>query len=153
MSIQQHPNYAKLTTHVETLVSLIKARQAEYFVAKGRYFQGLRIPSLGKQDGTGAGALLDVGKHPSDQEDSWNSFASGNFKTTSKLPFHLEIQAYAGPAGHGWILTIHLWKTGIDPDLYGNTGDHWTYRHHEGPEMPLSGIWDDWFVQDDNITG
>jgi hypothetical protein len=148
VAIQSHPKYKELMTLVDSLITQTKKNQEKYFIAKGKYFQGLKTPPA---DGDGvAVASPDIALHPDDQAESWNSFDPAEFKAQAKLPFNIRIDVYQAPTGWGWWLTIELWYNALDPDAYGNRGSHWIYRHSEGPETP-QGIWDDWFVIDDSI--
>jgi len=144
MAIENHPKYSTLKTLVDSLILKVRNKQAEYFAAKKKYFQGLLIPSTGKLDGS-LSNKINYGLHPSDQEDSWNSFDSANFNVSTKLPIHIKIDVYQSPDGWGWILGCEFWLAGLGPDRYGRDGDHWCYRHNEGPEMG-QGIWDEWFI-------
>ena len=149
MAIQDHPNYAGLTTFVEALLTKIKNKQAEYFTEKKKYFQGIKTPATGKADGH---TLMDIayGLHPSDQDDSWYTFDSSNFKATTKLPAHICIDVYQSKRGWGWILTMDFYFPGIGPDAYGTDGDHWFYKHNAGPEL-REGVWDEWHIKQDIV--
>lgn len=144
MGIDRHPKWAS-NNRTQNFIVLITNRQAEYFAKNGKYFQGLRIPSTGALDGDAA-AAINYGLKPTDQDDSWNTFAPNDFKASTRLRFHLAIDVYQHPEGMGWILTIDLFSPGLGPDNYGIDGDHWVYRHNHGP-MSQSGIWDEWYIQ------
>lgn len=143
--ITSHPRYAALRALTDSLVKTVSNRQAEYLLWRGYYFHGPRIPSEGQLSGEGDSAIP-YGKRPEGRPDSWADFDSGRFNASSKLPFHVALTPYAGPEGHGWVLTVDLFFAGIGPDAYGQDGDHWVYRHHEGPERRV-GIWDEWYIE------
>lgn len=143
--ITNHPRYALLRTAVESLVTAVHNRQAEFFLWKGYYFHGPRIPRVGILDGTKS-EPVPYGDRPEGRTDSWADFDPERFNATTKTPFHLAITPYEGPEGHGWVLTVELWKAGLGPDAYGTDGDHWVYRHHEGPEK-RQGVWDEWYIE------
>lgn len=147
MSINTHAEFNKLKALTKSLTITIRNRQAEYFSKHQRYFQGLRIPTIGKLDGL-LEAEISPSMRPSDQEASWSDFAPTDFKVGGMLPVHINISVYSSQAGEGWVLTIEFWQD-LGPDNYGNAGDHWTWQHNEGPEA-RAGIWDDWFVQSDD---
>jgi len=147
MSITDHPNFNTIQAFVDNAIIKIRNKQADYFVAKKKYFQGLKIPSQGKLNGK-SDVDIDYGLHPSDQEDSWNAFDKTNFKANVKFPIHLTCHVYESPDGWGYILKFELWEPSLGPDKYGNDGDHWIYQINEGPEV-RSGIWNDWYVRKD----
>jgi len=149
MAIQDHAKYTRLMNIIANLITKIGAKQAGYFTAKSKFFQGLKIP-VGNCDGD-TDVLIDSSLHPPDQEESWNDFDSVTFTTNTKIPVNITLDVYDAPLGWSWVLTIDLWYAGLDPDEYGQTGDHWRYRHYEGTE--LLGIWDKWQVMDDTIDG
>lgn len=136
-------------TLTNSLVTTIRNKQAEYFATKGKYFQGLRMPSTGVLDGN-VNATINPALRPEDQEASWLDFDPLTFKTNTKIPYHIHIDVYQSPIGWGWVMVAEFWKTGLGPDTYGNDGDHWLYRHNEGPNQD-SGIWSDWHIQPDEI--
>ena len=147
MSIQSHPKYALLQTFVDALIVKVRNKQADYFVAKGMYFQGIRTPIANCSGDTNE--QMAYGLHPDRTSDSWNTFDPTNYKANTKIPANIRIDIYQSAAGHGWILTIELWKAGLGPDVYEHDGDHWVFRHHEGPE-PQEGILDEWYIQSDD---
>lgn len=149
MAIQDHPGYAALVTFTNSMVIKIRSKQAQYYVEKGKYFQGIKTPNeaVGRADGQTLKSIA-YGLHPSDQDDSWNTFDPTNFKVNTKVPAHIRIDVYQAPEGWGWILIIDFWRTGLGPDAYGRNGDHWVYKHNEGPKMS-GGVWGEWYIQSD----
>lgn len=145
MSIQAHPRYNLLQTAVQALVTAIRNRQAEYFLWKGYYFHGPRIPKVGVLDGR-TSEPIPYGERPEGRPDSWADFDSVRFNAATRVPFFLSIAPYVGPEGHGWVLTVELYLAGLGMDAYGMDGEHWVYRHHEGPEQRV-GVWDEWHIE------
>jgi len=127
------------------LIQSVSAKQAEYFLWRGYYFHGPRIPATEVLDGNG-NSEIPYGKCPEGRPDSWSDFDNGRFNANARLPFHIALTPYEGPEGHGWVLTMDLTKPGLGPDAYGEDGDHWVFRHHEGPEQRV-GIWDEWHLE------
>lgn len=150
MAITEHQNFEEIRFFINSMLALIKARQVIYYNQneKAGYFQGLKIPSQTILTGLASGSV-DYGLHPSDQEDSWGTFLPDYFNAETRIPVNIAVQAYETPEGkHGWIFTATLRHEGLGPDLYGNDGPNWTWRHNEGPQS-RSGVWDDWFCEPD----
>ena len=140
-----HPRYAVIDTLVKALITKVSIAEATYFAANQAYFQGIVTPSSPTDGLTDATANWAVTPH--DQVASWKDFDPSTFKTNFKIPFQIRIDVYESPIGWGWALTIEVWKSGLGPDEFGNDGNHWVYRHHEGPEN--YGLCDVWFIQVD----
>lgn len=151
MTIINHSNYSVIYIFVKNLIDIIRVKQDSYFVQKKKYFQGLCIPAQDKLDGI-IPIKIDYDKHPSDQEDSWFTFDSENYKTGVKFLTLVTLQVYESPKGWGWILRFEIWKDGLDPDKYENKGNHWVYQHNEGPQVRTN-IWDDWYIETDPLPG
>ena len=145
--ITEHPFYGKLMTITNSFVNAIAAKQDEYFIANGRYFQGIRIPE-GELDGT-TDVSVNVNAKPHDQEETWAQFDKTLFKNNLKVPYNISIDVYEAPSGWGWILTGELWYDGLGPDSYGNNGSHWVFKHHEGPMNLGFEILDEWYIKPD----
>ena len=146
MAIINHPSYARIVTLTQSFVDSVSAKQADFFIANGRYFQGINLVD-GQPDGE-TDINMDATKKPTDQLESWSDFDSKVFKNNIKIPFNVKVNIYESPAGWGWELIIEVWKADLGPDAYGNDGDHWIYRHHEGP-APKGGIFDTWYIDPD----
>ena len=144
MAIENHPNYTTIQTFVKNTTLLIQNEQAKFFTKHKHYFQGLKIPATGKLDGIEE-IQIQYGLKPDDQPYSWNDFDSKSFKVNIKFPVHVSIDVYTSSQGPGWILKFEFWYEEIDPDGYGNKGNHWFYQHNEGP-LKRPGIWDEWFI-------
>lgn len=142
--IIDHENFPIINTFTDDLVKTITNLQAAYFAQNQFYFQGIRIPATGNLDGITKGEINPALK-PTDRDDSWLDFSSKDFAVGTKYPVHIQVDVYQSEDGHGWILIIDFYKEGIGPDKYGNSGEHWMYKHNEGPEG-FSGIWSDWFI-------
>jgi hypothetical protein len=90
-----------IDTRLAALWSQIQTRQAAYFAARGRYFQGLRTHATVPADGTPE--VPDrFGDRPTDQAESWNDVAL----TPGPAPFALELHAYRGPEGPGFLAIV-----------------------------------------------
>lgn len=145
-AFEDHPESQNIKTLTKSLITKVRNRQADYFAMHKRYFQGLKIPSVGDCDGV-VGKFIDFGKRPSDQVHSWNDFDGTNFNQFMKLPVHIKVDVYETPdSGWGWMLTVEFKYDGLGPDKYGNDGDHWMYIHDEGGQM-TGGIYGDWFIK------
>lgn len=141
-----HPAYAKITTFTASVVDTIRTYQNQFFVINGRYFQGLWLLGDTQADGTTDETVINTSM-PSDFQISWRDFAPTVFKNNLKIPVNIRIDVYESPSGWGWIFRAEVWKAGIDPDAYGNYGDHWVYQYNEGPEVDQSQIWDEWYIE------
>lgn len=139
-----HPRYAIIQTIIDSLIEKVRTAQANYFLVNNRYFQGLITPE-NPLDGLENISVSWLRK-PIDQEASWYVFDPTTFKAKFDIPFQIRIDTYQSPRGHGWILVIDVWRSGLGVDDFGNSGDHWSYRHHEGPDSSVWGILDKWFV-------
>jgi len=158
--ITDHPNFANITTLVQSIITVAESRQAEYFVSALRYFQGLRIPEIGEDD---YGALLEEDKldgirtekinltiKPDDINETWADFDKDVFKVTLRLPIHISINVVQDPDGNwGWVLTAEFWYQGIDPDEFGHYGDHWLFHHSFGVPFYSNAPMDTWYCESD----
>jgi len=139
-----HPQYAKITAYTAQVVQNISDSQAVFFAANGFYFQGLWILGPVQVDGTTDENMV-VDTSPEDQPYTWEDFNDSLFKSNIKIPVNIKIDVYQHQLGWGWILTAEVFYAGIDPDAYGNYGDHWIYKHHEGPRSIID-IFDEWHI-------
>lgn len=146
--ITDHPNFEAIRSFVNSILAVIADAQKDYHKKNEKYFQGLTIPSQKQLSGDSYDAV-DFGLHPDDQSESWLTFLPDHFNGETRIPVNVSVQIYSGPEGGGWIFRAEFWKDDLGPDLYGNSGTHWTWQHHEGAEN-RSGIWDDWYCQNDN---
>ena len=144
--ITAHPRYAMLMTLVNALIVKIQLAQASYFSVNQKFFQGIRIPEI-SLDGT-TDTTVNWAVAPHDQAAAWKDFDGTTFKTAFKIPFNIRIDVYRAPTGWGWVLTVELWHAGMGPDAYGTDGDHWVYKHHEGPANQI-GYFDEWYIESD----
>ena len=147
MSITEHPSFGRISSMTAAFVASVAAKQADYFIANGAYFQGIKILGDDAQpDGT-TDVNMDATRKPSDQTDTWNDFDSATFKNNVKIPVQVSIDVFKAPDGWGWTMKIEIWKAGFAPDSYGNDGDHWTYRHQEkNGEAVSGGYLDEWHI-------
>lgn len=137
-AVEDHPEFEKLNTLVQNLVVTIKNKQATYYAANKKFFQGLETPDSNVVECDGLSNLkIDEKRKPSDQKENWKDFDSTVFATNATLPFHVRIDVYKTPhKGWGWVLTVK----------YKYEDDVWIYRHDEGPGS-LGGPWDEWFLR------
>lgn len=85
-----------------TLWNAIQNKQDNYFLAHGRYWQGLRTHTVIPADGNTV--LPDIGaKTPTDQIDPWP-----NAIINSTFPMALQIDCYDGPLGQGYEATVFV---------------------------------------------
>jgi len=140
-----HPNFAKINTFTASIVGTIKTYQDQFFVANGRYFQGLWLLGPQQVDGNTDVAVVNTSA-PSDFPFTWKDFAPTVFKNTLKIPVNICVHVYQSPRGWGWLFIAEAWVEGLSPDAYGNDGSHWKYVHNEGPDE-MVGVFDDWFVE------
>ena len=116
-----------LKNKADSLIAAIAAKQDDYFLAHGKYFQGLQTPIVAC-DGT-TYESIDPSLKPSDQNESWDDFNNLAFTTTSKLQFRIHVDVYMQPHGErdqskwGWLFTAE----------FDDGGEHYIYVHHEGP--------------------
>ena len=147
MSITEHPSFGRINTMTAAFVASVAAKQAEYFIANSKYFQGIKILGDGVQpDGT-TDINMDATRKPSDQGESWSDFDSSTFKNNVKIPVQVSIDVFKAPDGWGWTMKIEVWKAGFGPDSYGSDGEHWMYRHEEkGGEVATGERLDEWYI-------
>lgn len=130
------PTLTQARTAVDNFVSnrwaTIVARQENYRANRGRYWQGLRTHSTtpawsSAADGSSAGDLL--GSHPTDQFEDWLSVFPEWL--AEALPCSVQVSAYDGPQGQGWVLELEV--------IYNGT----TYRRvvNVGPEARRAHGW------------
>lgn len=143
-----HPNIATLNSFSSSMVGTIGGLQQAYFVKYGVYFQGLWL--LGDEAFPDGIEYLEAEytRKPSDQADTWQNFGPALFKPGLSCPANVKIDVYESPDGWGYIVTLEIYYPGIGPDANGNDGDHWVYKHNEGPEA-RNGIFDEWYIQPD----
>ena len=148
MAIEDFPNYATLVTRTNTLVSRAITAQGIYFDANGYLFQGIAKPDTLPDGSTPED--FDVYAKPTDKPHTWNDFDPVGYAAISQKRMRVRIDDYKAPLGDGWIIQIEFRYAGIGPDPYGTDGDHWVYRYHEGAATP-GGIFDEWYIQEDNV--
>lgn len=108
----------------------VVARQENFRTNRGRYWQGLRThtncPAWSNAvDGSAAGDLL--GTHPTDQFEDW--LAVFPEWLAELLPACLQVTAYDGPAGQGWVLAVEVMHNGNKYRRVVNVGPE-TFRAH-----------------------
>ena len=110
-----------------TLGPIIQSRQDAFFAARGRYWQGIRTHAALPVDGVDAAPDPDA--HPTDQPETW---ADVGITLPAACAFSLEIHAYDGPGGHGYVV--------IATFRYG--GNTWSRTWNVGPEPYRAALWD-----------
>lgn len=104
----------------DAIAAAIVSRQSAYFVAHGRYWQGLRTPVARPVEA--ADTTPDLTLKPHDQAERWSDFLSGLAVTT--IPCSLRIDVYDGPLGHGYTVSVEV----------VSGGDVWRRTYNVGPE-------------------
>jgi len=147
MAITDHPNWKEIKSFTEEMIDILKTEQSAFYIKNKAFFHGLTTPTLesGELDGT-TDTPIAYGLKPSDQTDSWNTFASKHFNEDTKFPLHLSVSVYDAPEGMGWKVQLEFFKEALGPDSYGTDGNHWIYYHNEGPVV-LDGIWNEWHIK------
>lgn len=147
-----HPNLAHLNTFTASIVQAIDDSQAAFYAEHGRYFEGIWLlgPDRTDVDGT-EDVVIDNATSPSDFPFTWKDFNPAIFKNNTKVPVNVRMEVYQAPSGWGWTLYAELYIDGLGPDAYGNEGTHWVYKHHVGPQPYPGAIYDEWYVQNDEI--
>jgi hypothetical protein len=113
-----------------SVASHVADRQADYFAAHGRFFQGIRTHQPRPKDG--AEAAPETNRRPTDQAEDWNGAGFA-------LPAFLEIHVYDDPAGKGYVAILEVevagsvWRrsVGADPEAVARTRGWLEIR--EGP--------------------
>ena len=138
--ITDHPNAEQILTMTAGFVTAFDAAQAAYALThEGSYFQGIYICD-GKPNGATTVAT-DTNRKPSDQEASWKDFDSKLFPNNLKVPYQASCNVQSSPRGKGYELVLEVWYAGLDPDQFGNSGDHWRFRHYYGPDTPSGNLY------------
>jgi hypothetical protein len=86
-------------------LSLLSARQSNYFVNRARYWQGLKTHSVTPSHTTSTWGRLDpdrLNANPTDEFDSWTAAVPD--LDSVQLPCALTVDTYDGPMGKGYIL-------------------------------------------------
>jgi hypothetical protein len=147
-NITNHPNWAAINTYSAAFVGTIKTYQDQFYAVNGRYFQGVQLLGYdAKPDGTADVQTVNTAK-PTDQAETWRDFAPNVFKQNLKIPIQLTLTPFTCHDGSGWILEGEVWYPGLGPDSRGLDGDHWVYRHYEGP-LSCRGVydWEEWTIE------
>jgi hypothetical protein len=105
---------AQIRSVVETLKDavgpVLVRRQNHYFEAHGRYWQGILTPSMPPDDG--ADCAPDWTCKPTDQAESWADRFSGLDALPATMKAQLRVDAYDGPLGTGWSVSLRFQKAG-----------------------------------------
>src|SRR5256885_12326518 len=101
-----------LQTKLDTLLSdtaqQVATIQEAYRSAYGRYWQGLRTHAVIPADG--ATAAPDLTRKPSDQAESWSTFA---FALPAQTEGALSVDVYQSRKGQGYIVNADVVANGI----------------------------------------
>ena len=101
-----------LQTKLDTLLSetaqQVATIQEAYRSAHGRYWQGLRTHAVIPADG--ATAAPDLARKPSDQDESWSTFA---FTLPALTEGALSVDVYQSRKGLGYIVNADVVANGI----------------------------------------
>lgn len=144
---QQHPRYAQINTLVGNIVQKAVAKQADFFIANSKYFQGVLIPTY-PVDGT-TNVTVNWAAAPSDKADSsWKNFDPATFSGTFKIPFQVAVNVWQSQLGWSWSVEFIVTYPGLSEDEYGNEGTIWVYRHSEGPDAINPMYCDRWIISD-----
>lgn len=112
----------------------IVPKQDAYFTNNGKYWQGILTTNLDViPNNLATGAVLEVApdltRKPTDQATSWAA-AAINLEPT--IPMALEIHAYNGPLGHGYVGIVWAKRTGTVYRRCQNNGpETWRTRAWE----------------------
>lgn len=112
---------------------LLIARQESYFVAHGRYFQGLWTHGSFPADGAET-APDGIAARPTDQAEGWPDLIS----LPDVLPCALRIDTYHGPQGYGWSARLRVRVAGVVYERIGQVGPE-TWRVQDWQAMPEGG--------------
>ena len=105
------------------LWTAIQNKEAAYYAANGKYWQGLRTMSAIPADG--ATALPDIGTAtPTDQPDSWPLALR-----QVAMEMALRIDTYAGAQGNGYVATVFVSINGTVWRRAAQVGPE-TWRQH-----------------------
>jgi hypothetical protein len=107
---------------------LFTARQDAYFLAHGRYWQGIRWATLAATPSEGADGATTLTVKPTDQAEDWVDFGLGALLTA---PCAFQCDVYDSPGGKGYVATVEV--------LYGGT--LYTRSRNVGPETSRTVAW------------
>lgn len=104
----------------------IAPKQAAYFAARGRYWQGLVTSEIPED---GAEAVANYTSRPTDQVETWADIFGAALGAS--LPVALAVDVYEGPQGHGFIARVWIRYAGT---IYTKAQNH-------GPESWRTANW------------
>lgn len=114
-----------------TLWTAIQNRQDTFFATNGRYWEGRRTHSITPADGTET--LPDIGTSSNTGSTAW-PVAIRN----TALPMSIQVDAYDGPAGKGYVATIVAAIAGKTWQRSAQVGPE-TWRQQGWAEMSEAG--------------
>jgi len=107
------PTLQEVRTKVDTWLTArwptVVSRQDTYFIANGRYWQGLKthVAHLEYDDNTDAESQGDnLDSSPTDQTKNWQD--AFPILSTLTLPALFIVDVYENNDGHGWVLTAYV---------------------------------------------
>lgn len=104
--------------------NVIRPRQAIYFGNRGRFWQGIittrltLLPDNRTADAETAEVAPDTAARPTDQAESW---VDAGVNVGATLPMALQIDAYDGPNGRGFVATAYVKHNG---NVYARAQEH-----------------------------
>jgi hypothetical protein len=119
----------RIQTFLTNVAAAVATKQATYFAAKGRYWQGRRCLLATPADGATAAPVLT--DHPTDQVESW---ADLGLNPGANLEVNLWCDTYIAPGGPGYVLGVEVWYSG---QLWRRT------QNFQGPESWRTTPWTD----------
>ncbi len=108
------PQSAALARALDRLHAAVVAFQAGYFGPRGRFWQGIRLPTHDTPD---------LSLRPTDQSEDWGWNSAFNFPKIPGSAFRVDV--YEGPLGHGFVTTAEI---ADEPGV-------WRKAMAEGPEV------------------
>jgi len=85
----------KVNNALADIAARIEAREAIYFANNGKYWQGIRTPSIIPIDG--ADTVPNLTLHPTDQVEDWNGVT-----LPANIPLAIAVVVHHGPLGWGY---------------------------------------------------
>ena len=109
----------KVNTALANLAAKVQAKQDAYFLAHGRYWQGILTPAVIPVDGTDTKPNLKL--KPTDQVEDWTTLG-----LPATIPVSVEVHTHNGPQGHGYTAYVHAVVSGVHYVRAQGVGAHST---------------------------
>jgi hypothetical protein len=110
----------KVDDFLTNLWTTIKAREATYLAANGKYWQGLVTHSVTPAEGADVVPNLTATSKPTDIAEKWTDV----FTVPATMPCSVKVDTYSGPKGIGYVGTVRV-------SILGQT---WERSQQFGPE-------------------